>query len=133
MANEFKIDWLEISQHATSPDNWARYGKRKIRAAYNLLGLSGVDFNSNCNSCYKDAFISIVLVGRQRGEIPAVADLQENKKYIIPENGIKVLGKVYTKYSSEKDIEDLLKKIPSFKLIIKTRETPANTETEEQK
>lgn len=130
---QVEIDWNEIATLAESPDNWAVYGKNKIKATYEKLGLSGVNFRGNCGKCYKDAFILIVLEGRQRGEIPAVADLQANKKYTMPAGGIRVLGRVFNKYSTDEDIEFLLNKIPSFKRIIKIREQPANIEIEKEK
>lgn len=96
--------------------------KGKIRQAYEHLELTGVDFNSRCNSCWLDALALVVLEARKRGLIasePLAAS--PSNSYDIPQGGVVVGGLVVDESTPDDTIKRLLEQNPMLRFTIKPK------------
>lgn len=96
--------------------------KGKIRQAYEHLDLTGVDFNSRCNSCWLDALALVVLEAKRRGLIASepLASSPSNS-YNIPKGGVVVRGMVVDEATPDETIKRLLALYPMLRFSIKPK------------
>ena len=96
--------------------------KGNIRQAFEYLELTGVDFNSRCNSCWLDALALVVLEARKRGLIASepVAASPSNS-YDLPQGGVVVGGLVVDASTPDDTIKRLLEQNPMLRFIIKPK------------